>query len=156
MKALHAEVGCRFTAWSRRMKEAEVGEYVRQMLVCTSGVLPGLRPHFLHICEPFPGTAAAWPNVRFKKYDQSGDGVLDRSEIKTLLAEMGYMQLASQHGICTSIASVEASGQPWQSASNQGPCGPTWRTSLRLLTWTRTTQSTWRSNLAKMAMTLSD
>ncbi|CAE7463143.1 CML12 [Symbiodinium natans] len=50
-----------FTAWSRRMKEAEIGEYVRQ----------------------------------FKKFDQSGDGVLDRTEVKTLLAEMGYTPMRS-------------------------------------------------------------
>eukprot|EP00439_Symbiodinium_sp_Y106_P042555 s1873_g5.t1 len=50
-----------FTAWSRRMKEAEIAEYVRQ----------------------------------FKKFDQSGDGVLDRAEVKTLLAEMGYTPMRS-------------------------------------------------------------
>ncbi|CAE7600429.1 CML12, partial [Symbiodinium pilosum] len=50
-----------FTAWSRRMKEAEIAEYVRQ----------------------------------FKKLDESGDGVLDRSEVKTLLAEMGYTPMRS-------------------------------------------------------------
>ena len=32
--------------------------------------------------------------MRFKKFDQSGDGVLDRAEVKTLLAEMGYTWLA--------------------------------------------------------------
>ena len=31
--------------------------------------------------------------TRFKKLDESGDGVLDRSEVKTLLAEMGYTHL---------------------------------------------------------------
>ncbi|CAJ1390078.1 unnamed protein product [Effrenium voratum] len=50
-----------FVAWSRRMKEAEISEYVRQ----------------------------------FKKFDQSQDGVLDRSEVKQLLKKMGYMPLRS-------------------------------------------------------------
>ncbi|CAK9011485.1 unnamed protein product [Durusdinium trenchii] len=50
-----------FVTWSRRMKEGEINEYVRQ----------------------------------FQRFDQSQDGVLDRSEVKQVLKKMGYMPLRS-------------------------------------------------------------
>lgn len=63
-----------FVTWSRRMKEAEINEYVRQ----------------------------------FKRFDQSQDGVLDRSEVKQVLKEMGYMPLRSN--IQDLFRSVDADG----------------------------------------------
>lgn len=50
-----------FVSWARRMKEAEIQEYVRQ----------------------------------FNKFDESGDGALDVTEIKGLLVAMGYTPLRS-------------------------------------------------------------
>ncbi len=33
-------------------------------------------------------------HLRFKRYDQSQDGVLDRREVKQVLKQMGYMTLS--------------------------------------------------------------